>query len=215
VDLPPGEFGPAEVRRRAYAVGTALALLLDRFIPGWPETFETDDRQTLDSALAMALPKGNACTFDDASIAGAEQKARADVAALVAGRAQRLIEFEGKAGWRIIVEAGAGDPLWPQGFDPMNVERVGAERLLHTRFLRLGNGAGGLEVLNAEALTEGAGSHPMFQGVRQVVVTGLLEPEVGEVDGRLKVRAPGLTVEFTGASVTRSGDVATVRLGSR
>jgi len=213
VDLPKAEFGPADVRRRAYATGPALALLLDRFMPGWPATFEANDRQTLDAALVIALRPGDACTFGDAAVALAEQKARTDVAALAAERARRLVAFEGKPGWRVVVETGAGERLWPQGFDPLNVERVGAERVLHTRFLRLGNGAGRLDVLNAEALTDGAGSHPLFQGVRRVVLTGLGEPEVNEAEGKVSVRAPGLTLEFTGASVTRSAEVVTVRVG--
>jgi hypothetical protein len=214
VDLPAGEFGPAEVRRRAYATGPALALLLDRFVSGWPATFEANDRQALDAALAVAVGPGNACSSGDDALVGAEQKARADIAALAAERARKLVAFEGKPGWRVVVESGGSELLWPQGFDPLNIDRFGAERVLHTRFLRLGNGAGKLEVLNAEALTDGAGSHPLFQGVRRVVVTGLVEPEVSEAEGKVRVRAPGLTLEFKGASVARSGEVITVRVGS-
>lgn len=69
-------------------------------------------------------------------------------------------------------------------------------------------------MLNAEALTEGARTHPLFQGIRRVVLTGLAEPEVSEADGKVIVRAPGLTMEFKGASVTRSSEVVTVRVGS-
>lgn len=214
VELPSGEFGPAEVRLRAYAVGAAMACLLDRFIPGWPEAFETGDHQYLDSALAAALPRGEACTFDDACLARARQKARADVAALLADRAERLLTFEGRTGWRMVVEAGSGDLLWPQAFDPLNLIPVGAGRLLHTRFLRLGHDTGWLEVLNAEVLTEGAGSHPLAQGIRRVVATGLPEPEVSEADGRIRVQRPGLTAEFNRATVTQGDEVVSLRLGS-
>lgn len=215
MDLPPGGFGPADVRRRAYASGAAFALLLDRFAPDWPAMFEANDDQTLDSALAVALGSGNTCTLSDTVVAGARQKARADVSALLEKRAERLAAFESRPGWRVVVESGGSEPLWPQGFDPLNVERVGAERVLHTRFLRLGNGAGRLEVLNTEALTEGAGSHPLFQGVRRVVVlTGLEEPDVSETGGEVRLLAPGLNLDFTGARVTRSGEVITVRVGS-
>ena len=215
VDLPQAEFGPAEIRRRAYVTGAALALLLDRFKPGWPAEFEANDHQTLDEALAaVARSAGNACTLDHAVTCRAEQKARADVAALEGERERRLAAFEGKPGWRVVVEAGGGEPLWPQGFDPLNVERVGAGRVLHTRYLRLGNAAGRLEVLNAEALTDGAGLHPLFQGVRRLEVTGLAQPDVSEAEGKVSVRAAGLTLEFNGSSVTRSGEVMTVRVGS-
>ena len=216
VDLPTGEFGPAEVRLRAYATGTVLALLLDRFAPDWRTSFEADDRQTLDIALARALGSGETCVFDAADTAEAERQAEADVEALAAAREARVAAFEGRPGWRVIVEA-AGQPLWPQGFDPLNVERVGDARVLHTRFLRLGNGAGQLEVLDAgeadvEALTEGAGAHPLFNGVARMVVAGLSEPEVREAEGAVAVRAPGFTAEFRGARLVRTGETVTIRL---
>lgn len=214
VDLPETGFGPAEVRHRAYATGPALALLLDRFKPGWPATLEANDQQTLDEMLKEALGAGNACAFEDAAVAGAEEKARADIEVLAAEREQKLTAFEGKPGWRVVVESGGSEPLWPQGFDPLNVDRIEPERVIHTRFLRLGNDAGKLEVMNAEALTDGAGSHPLFHGIRLVVVTGLVKPEVSEADGMVRVRAAGLTLEFKGASITRSGEVITVRVGS-
>ena len=214
VALPAAEFGPADIRRRAYATGPALALLLDRFKPGWPAALEADDKQSLDAALDAALGSGSTCIFGDSVIAGAAQKARSDVAALVAERARRLSAFEAKAGWRVVVEVASGEPLWPQGFDPLNVERIDAARVLHTRFLRMGNGAARVEVLNAEVLTEGGGSHPLFQGVRRVVLTGLAEPVLNDEAGKTSVRAAGLTSEFTGAKVSRSGTTITVRLGS-
>ncbi len=214
VDWPEAEFGPAEVRRRAYSTGAALALLLDRFQPDWSAAFEADDHQTLDEALTTALGMESACTFDSDVVAGAEQKASLDVAELAGERERRLAAFEEKPGWRVVVEADGSEPLWPQGFDPLNVERAGAGRVVHTRYLQLGNAAGQLEVLNAEALTDGAGPHPLFQGVRRVELTGLVEPEVSEAEGKVSVRAPGLTLEFTGASVTRTGEMIAVRLDS-
>lgn len=217
VELPADGFGPAEVRPRAYATGAALALLLDRLAPGWAASLEGDDRQALDVMLGRALGDGEACAFGAPEMAEAERRARADVAALGAARAERVAAFEGRLGWRVVVEAPAGAPLWPQGFDPLNVERVGPGRVLHARFLRLGNGAGHVEVLDAdsadvEALTEGAGPHPLFNGVRRLVLTGLPEPEVAEAGGTVGVRAPGLTAEFRGASVERGPREVTVRL---
>ena len=214
VDLPAAEFGTAEVRRRAYATGHAIAILLDRFMPGWQAKLEADDGRTLDETLAAALGTGNTCTFGEDVHSGADRNARTDVAALAAERARRLAAFEGKPGWRVVVEVGGGEPLWPQGFDPSRVETVGGKSVLHTRFLRLGNGAGRLEMLNAEALTEGAGAHPLFQGIRRVVLTGLAEPEVSEAEGKVSVRTAHLTMEFRGATVAQSGEVVTVRLGS-
>lgn len=212
VDSPPGEFGPAEVRLRAYSTGPALALLLDRFAPAWPARFEADDRQSLDGALTVAVGAGEVCTAGAAATTAAMRKAQADIATLVEVRARKLATFERRAGRRIVVESGGGEPMWPQGFDPLNVDRLGTERVLHTRFLRLGNGAGKLAVLDAAALTEGVGPHPLFQGVRRVVLTGMDEPVVTEADGTVRLRAPGVTLQFKGAKVARVGDVITVRL---
>ena len=210
-------FGPADVRRRAYATGHALARLLDLSAPGWQERFEADDRQTLDGALVRALGEGGpACTLDPALVAEAERRAAEDVAALAADRARSLDAFGARAGWRVVVEAG-GEPLWPEGFDPLNVERVGAGRVLHARYVRVGNGAGRLEALDAagadvEALTDGVGPHPLFNGVRRVEVAGLDEPEVRDEGGTVTVRAPGVAATFRGAVLDRRGRTVTVRL---
>ncbi|HEX6941078.1 MAG TPA: hypothetical protein VF158_16795, partial [Longimicrobiales bacterium] len=43
VEVPATGFPPAAVRDRIYAIGPALAFLLDRFRPGWQATLEDDD----------------------------------------------------------------------------------------------------------------------------------------------------------------------------
>ena len=122
-------------------------------------------------------------------------------------------EFAAQAGWKIVVTAGAGAPLWPQGFDPLNVRRVGDAEVLHTRFLKLGNDAGSIEVLGRASLTEGAGKHPLFNGVRRLTVAGIAaEPSVEEFAGGIKLSAENLKAEFRGASVTRAGRTLTVQL---
>jgi hypothetical protein len=217
VDIPADEFAPAAVRLRAYSTGPALAFLLDRFAPGWPQAFEADDSQTLDGALRGALGAGDTCPFDAAETMAAARRAEADVAALVTDREQRVAAFESAPGWHVVLDA-AESPLWPQGFDPLNVERVGPGRVLHTRFVRLGSASGHLEVLDTGAadigaLTRGGGPHPLFNGVTEVGVSGLQEPVVSEADGVLTIRAPGLVAEFRGASVTQSGQTLRVHLG--
>lgn len=222
VALPEGGFGAAEVRRRAYESGAALALLLDRFRPGWKSSLEVDDDQTLDAVLEAALadapePSGDPCAFTRDEEARAEGVAREDAAELVRRQSAERARFDGLPGQRLLVIAAADDPLWPRGFDPLNVERVEGG-VLHRRFLSLGNGSGELEAIDGEGadievLTEGIGPHPLFNGVRRVVVAGLVEPEMREVDGRLHVRAPGLEASFAGARGSREGERLVVRLG--
>ncbi len=222
IDIPQKGFDPADVRRRAYATGPALALLLDRFSPGWPSSFEENDTQDLDTALEAALPPDTTgappCGFTDAEVARTQQTASADVARLAEIRAGRKAAFETRPGWRVVVKAGDGQPLWPKGFDPLNVERVEGG-ILHARFLRLGNEAGQLEAIDGpgadiEALTVGYGPHPLFNGIREVVITGLPEPRVEPDGSRVTISAPGLTGGFDDATFTRSGEEVVIRLGA-
>ena len=96
--------------------------------------------------------------------------------------------------------------------DPLNVERVAPGRILHARYVALGNGSGRIEVLDAAALTDGAGAHPLFGGVKRLLVTGLAEPEVRDTDGTLTVRAAGFDLQAQGAVLTRDGSSISIRL---
>ena len=221
VELPEAGFPPAAVRNRSYAVGRAIALLLERFRPGWPEALEENDEQHLDTLLRGALearqgPTG-ACAFRAAESEEIERAAREDAAALVARRDERRQAFDANEGWRVVVEAATGRPLRSQGFDPLNIEHVDGG-LLHTRFLRLGNETGELTAMDGadadiEALTEAAGAHPLFDGVARVTVAGIAERPVVEDDGeRIVLQAPGFTASFRDAEVEVRDGVVVVRL---
>jgi uncharacterized Zn-finger protein len=117
-------------------------------------------------------------------------------------------DFDTREGWRVEIIAASGKPLWPQGFDPLNVERVDGG-LLHTRFLKLGNEACTMtaideEGVNIDALTEAVGPHPLFNGVRRVVIAGLAEPHVTHDTSRVSIAMSGLRVECAGASIERA-----------
>jgi len=114
-------------------------------------------------------------------------------------------------------DSSDGQPLWPQGFDPLNVQRIDGG-VFHTRFIHLGNDSGQIEAVESEtadieAMIEAAGSHPQFNGVRRVVLTGLAEPELETSSGSVVVRASGVTAGFQGATATRDGNEVIVRLG--
>ena len=221
VILPTSGFEATEVRRRAYATGPAFGLLLDRFDPEWPASFDADDRQNLDQALQAALgadrgDSSDRCTFSDAEIADAGRVAHDDAAAVLAGQVERRAAFEARPGWRVVVKAAAGEPLWPQGVDPLNVERVQGG-VFHMRFLRLGNDSGELEAIDTqeadiEALTEGIGPHPLFNGIQRVVIAGLAKPEVRMDGEHVTVRVSGLTASFERASVHQSPKELVVKL---
>ncbi|MDQ5857511.1 MAG: hypothetical protein M3542_04435, partial [Acidobacteriota bacterium] len=67
------------------------------------------------------------------------------------------------------------------------------------------------EVLNARAVTESAGKHPLFEGVRRVTVTGLKEePAVRESPAGVSIQAAGITATFAGARWERRDRTTTV-----
>jgi hypothetical protein len=210
VDIPRKGFPASEVRLRIYTIGPAIAFLLDRIRPGWQKSLEAHDRQKLDEVLAGALvgavasPNGG-CAIPPADVATIRRTAERDAAAVVTRRAELRKAFDARAGWRVIITAAEGQPLWPQGFDPLNIERVDGG-LLHTRFVSVANDAckataideGGVDV---EVLTEGFGPHPLFNGVRRAEIAGLTKPVVTTEGDRVTIATSGLQVECPRATV--------------
>ena len=220
-DLTPAEFPVEELRTRGYATGHALALLLERFAPDWSKRLEGGDTLSLDELLAAALPSARriapftraACALPRSFTVAARSRAKLEADNFNARRETLRQEFAARAGWRIVVNADASAPLWPQGFDPLNVRRVGGADVLHTRHLKLGNNAGAIESFHGHMLTGGAGAHPLFNGVRQLTVAGLAaEPIVREAEGKLALEAAGVKAEFRGARLERAGQTLTINL---
>ncbi len=215
-DIPEGGFDATDVRGRAYSTGVAFALLLDRLDPGWPEGFGDDDERSLDTDLARALPEISESarrSFTTEETEATARVARDDVQRLLDDRTRSRKEFESVTGWRLIVEAADGEPLQLRGFDQMNVSRVDGG-LLHTRYLSLGNDAGTVDVMDDTVFTEAAGPHPLYGGVRRLVMTGLASEPVFDVeDGRVVLRQPTFGLDLAGATVEKSEDRAYVRIG--
>lgn len=215
-DFPVGGFAPENVRSRAYVTGVSWALLLDRFKPEWRRGFARDDDRYLDTELADAL---RAAKKLRAQFGAAEQSrlavaARADVETLRVRRGRLRTRFESAPGWQLVVETDPSTPLWPQGFDPMNVERVEGG-ILHTRFLKLGNETGNLEVMGDTVLTEGIGPHPLFNGVKRVILTGIEdEPDVDALGDSVSLQLPAVTATFLGAKIERQEKRIHVMLGA-
>ena len=207
-------FAPDMVRSRAYQSGVAIARLLDRYSPSWRSTIESNDSTALDALLANAVSSTSrgSCGFSVSERAGFTTNAAADVAALVTRRESARREFLGKAGWSLLI-VSAASPLFPQGFDPLNVQVVTPGEILHTRFVKLGNDAGSIQVLGRASLTAAAGAHPLFNGVKQLTVTGLSSaPDVIVRGDTVTINAEGISGEFRRASVQRENQRVTVTL---
>ncbi len=221
VTIPADEFLPEAVRYRTYFIGPAWALLLDRLSPGWQRALEANDRQSLDGLLDAALNGPNApaavpCGFTPVQVGAAKRDARIDAAAVHEGWAKRQRTFEMLAGWRVVIQSATGQPLWPQGFDPLNIDRVDGG-LIHTRFLKLGNDAGQMTALDEadgdiEARTAGIGPHPIFNGISWVEVVLSAQPVVTRAAGSTTIRGPGFLAEFKNATVDESGRQVLVQL---
>ncbi len=213
--MPVDEFPAEDVRQRFYAVGPAMGAVLDRLRPDWQSVIERADTIALDVLLAetVAAADTTRCALAPAERAAIEARSRTDVAALHARLAAERRALLERPGWRVTVVAGA-TPLWPQRFDPLNVRMVGEGVVLHRRMLRLGNDAGTLDALDVASLTEAAGAHPLFSGVRRLTVTGLpADPVVPGPDGTVRIEAEGLHAEFRGATVVRGDRSVELRLG--
>jgi len=203
--IPAADYPPDVVRQRGYRAGLALARLLDRFSPDWRASLERHDSTTLDGMLGVALSQradtAARCGFSAGTPAAARDRALRDVAALREARAARRRAFLSQRGWRIVVDATAS-PLYPQGFDPLNVRKLTDGEILHTRWLRLGRPGSTIEVMGRASLTESAGTHPLFEGVRTLTVTGLpAEPSISAVEGGVTVEADGVRGQFANAEV--------------
>jgi hypothetical protein len=149
-------------------------------------------------------------------MAAIEGTARVDAGGVVAARAARRAAFDARPGWRLVIEAASGKPLWPQGFDPLNVERVEGG-LVHTRFLELGNESGRIRVLDEEradleTFTEAAGEHPLFGGVRRLTVAGIEALHLDETNGGVALERPGLSLELRNVHVHSTGTTVVIRI---
>jgi hypothetical protein len=191
-----------------------LAQLLDRLAPGWKESLEANDAQFLDTLLEAAVhapdaPASAPCDFTPVELGAARRDARSDVASVASGWGSRQRTFEAREGWRIVIQSAPGRPLWPQGFDPINIDRVDGG-LIHTRFLKLGNDDGELTAIDEsdvdiEARTAGVGPHPIFNGVAWVEIVVPAQPVLDRGGGHLGIKAPGFTATFASATLTEGG----------
>lgn len=211
--VPEGGFEPSGVRARAYATGEAMARLLDHLDPGWAARLERGPTRALDVVLREALPEGTVpAPLPDAVREALSERARQDAEAVRDARLRARAAFLLREGWRLEITAPAEQPLWPQGFDPLNLDVVTDGEVLHRRLLKLGSDAGSLELLGTAALTRGLPGHPLFQGVDRVIVTGLpTDPLEREADGRCSLAAEGLQGEVA-CTVERAEHVVRIRL---
>lgn len=203
--IPEGGLTEVDPRQRGYVTGAAIAHLLDRVTPGWKDKV----KNSLDQLLPQREAGGAEC---ESTVAGNERLnswAKERYAALVAARERHRSEFLAKPGWILVI--ASKKPLFPEGFDPMNVERVAAGEVLHRRYLKLASDSGTVEVIDRASLTEAAGKHPLFDGVRTCTMSGFAEePKLAIRDGAGSLADSGVTLSFKTAQVQKGERRVTV-----
>jgi len=209
-NLPEAGFEVTDLRGRAYETGHAFGVLLDRFVPGWKQRLEGQDPLSLDRMLADALADSATEPGEFPYLqAAVERRARANVDALVRERAATREAFVADERWRVVIELG--NPMFAEGFDPMNLTVLGGGEILHTRWLKLTAGHSFVEAEGHPALTEPLGAHPLQDGVKRVTVGGFEErPEARFEAGAVLVAAPGFSARLQGAQMTFEGQVLRV-----
>ncbi|MGC4045678.1 MAG: hypothetical protein QM758_17950 [Armatimonas sp.] len=209
--LPEGDFPAETVRQRAYETGQALGMILDRLDPRWREALSAGEAGSMDELLALALKRHNIPLPDIKTDAGAERAALELKTRWEVEQRKARAAFDAREGWR--VELICSSPLFPQGFDPLNVLRLGKD-VLHSRFVKLGNDKSTLETMNVPALTTAAGEHPLFSGVSKVVVAGLSERPRADQGERsiLILTAPGLQARLASPEIKQADTSRTLRL---
>lgn len=219
--LPEKGFAATKLRDRVYDAGVAWAKLLDRFEPAWVAAFERAGDRYLDEELSAVLGSSDraagGCYFSEQEAAAIERAAKADAKAVATQRVERRTAFDERPGFRVVITAAPGKPLWPERFDPLNLERVEGG-LLHARMLRLGNETARVEMVDdagadLEALTEGAGEHPLFHGVRRFEVVLPAEPAMTRDGESTMFRAPGFEACAQGAQTRQEGSTLFISWG--
>lgn len=167
---PLGDIRPDDVRKTAYFTGEAMAVLLDRFAPGWKSTMESDDTNYLDELLTAATANVVPAQFTSEERTAALGAARESISLMQAEREQVRADFLARPG-RVVLTAPDSDPFKISAFDPMNIQHLGGGEVLHSRMLKLCSAGVQLEFYDAMALTESAGSHPLFDGIGRVAFT--------------------------------------------
>ncbi len=220
VDLPRRGFRADDVRGRTYKIGQTLAVLLDTFAPDWQADFEKNDSQSLDLYLTDALrdTRGSdpSVEFTQSEIANLEVAAERDTKAMLKQRAYKREAFDSRSSRRLTIIASVNRPLQVTGIDPSNATVVHGG-VLHTRFIKLADDSGRIEILSSledgvEALTVAAGSHPILSGVRTLQVVGHDKLETNANDGTVEVAGRGLSARFDNAILEKHGSRITIRL---
>lgn len=181
------EWNVLKVRQRAYGVGAAWAVLLDRTGLEWKLNL-AQPSMSLDEVLAQRLAPHPVGEVPRA----VHQRANECAMQIQRRRVQEVAAFEAQGGESVCIRASS--KLWLRGFDPMNVTVLSGGQLLHRRYLRFGNAEVEGEIMGRACLSFSSSEPLLASGIDEIRVLGLEEVQVTE-DGR-QLEAPGMRVRL-------------------
>jgi hypothetical protein len=181
--------------------------------PDWIGRLQADSTLTLDALLAQAVgPVNCRADFSTGELDSVAALAGRETAGVLTTRAALRREFLARTGWQLAIELPGTSPLWPEQFDPWNLTPLADGEVLHQRLLRLAGEHGHLELLDQWALTTPAGAHPLFNGIRGVLLCGLAERPAITVHGDTTlVQGRGIDGSFVGMELLQEGQRLTLR----
>ena len=213
-ELPSEGFPAEQSRRRGYETGQTMALILDQLDEDWKQQIDPDHELALDQLLGMATGSATGqCGLSDLETAEIRAQAETDIGELMQSREQVIANMLARDGWQISITASLTNRLWPAGFDPINIDRLPDGRLRHGRWLKMSNGSATIEILDRDCLTIPAGEHPLFNGVKEIVVAGITAMPLTFMRGdTLEVAAEGFTLTAVGASFHKGDHLLTITI---
>jgi hypothetical protein len=207
------------VRRRFYATGSTMSLLLDRLAgPAWKPALVAADRTVQDELALVVGYRGTALlgtawtdSLHQMQLATRPEAERA-VASLRTRRQAQADSVLRLSGAPLVVEASGvpGGRFFYCGFDPQNLLQVGDGRMLHARFVVLCGGDSvsvSFEQPAVEDRRTGEYQTVIADGDSLVITAGgapLAVPDTGRIEAtELRIEAKRFTLRAPHATVTR------------
>jgi hypothetical protein len=204
---------PDSIRLRGYITGSMICSLLDKIDPAWKVKLNPREGIYPDVLLQKSLPADiQAYKLDPLTEEKERLKAEKAVDDYLLKKIKLLDAFVNKPGYKIILDCGQR-PLWPAGFDPMNIEKLNQFELLHKRWLKLAGDRAELEILDAESITEGTKEHPLFNGVKKIIISGLKnKPDVIREDKKINIKTDNISISIENAETEMKENVLLIYL---
>lgn len=201
------------IRMRTYYTGSLICNLLDKTDISWKEKIDPKKGVFLDKLLEKTIPDGvQPNSFDPIFESKIKPKAQKSVNDYLMRKLEVMDGFLKKPGFKIVIDFGAR-PLWPAGFDPMNMEKISRIELLHKRWIKLAGDRAEVEILGIESMTEGKNNHPLYSGVKQIVIPGLkTKPEIIQQGGKISIKTENITANIEQAEIETRENITFIRL---